>query len=386
MTLLADRIRRLELDLSPGVMYQGNLPVLLGKALDELESISEEAIRNKNYQALGLLDRISVKLSSRTLPLIDKHPELVHRVVSICKVEAYEATDLLIRFHNEGTVDENGGLIDCLINNIIKNETFHSIANPRIAKDLLAEFMLYSHRISSIIKLCNAIAYCNTRVLPGASFVLAAISTVEKITCREDHESRLLAKAKTNIIDKKPMIEVVDNWLKAAETDIAESIRSGEPSEWTSMSAIDVAESRELPLIAANLYTRMDTLPLPELTTLAEKSGFFTDRSHVDAVLAAYQTPSDPARLPVIAYCLMHKDMLPDSIFSGDFPTHFANAALLMGSGSLHPVHGKAILARFVDHLKPEHDISILTKTKLHKDLMGFRKYRGMLLEHDIGM
>lgn len=386
MSILTEQIRLLGNDLNPSVMYQGDLPSLIEAALDKYQQISEDAIRVRNLKALTNLDALAPKFIERAIPMIDIHPHTLTRAVSICRILPEQLRELLTHIHNRGISSANHKLIDALVDNIITNESYYDIANARIARHLICDLMQFTDRPDPVIRLCATVAACNTKYVAGAGLMLSAIASIEKLSNQVIEESRRNPSITPEIGEKQPLINAVLSWIKASEPEIAKSIREGAPSEWTPFSAIEFAETKELPLLAAHLLTRTDGLFLPKLSILAKESGFLTDQAHIDKVLETHRQPNDPNRLAVIAYCLMHKDMLPDSIFQGDFPSQFANAALLMGDSPLHPVHGKAILSRLVEHLTPAHDISLLMKSHLHAELTNIRKYRGMMLELDLGM
>lgn len=385
MIPLAERLRVLELQMSPHSMLNADKAALLQDGLDSLAEIASEALTRKNYYALGHIGSLSSKMASRCITLVTSMPDLVLRALKECKVEAEDATDLIIRLHNDGSADKHPELIDALIDNIIGHETFFSIAKPRVSKDLIEDFIRYTPRPGPVIRLCTAVAHSNTKDVAGASFVLTALASVEKLNEQDVEEAKRWPGQTSGYADRSIVISAVNNWLKSAEASIAESIHAGSPGEWTSISSIEIAEAKELPLIAANLLTRLDMLAFPKLSALAS-SGFFTDRKQMDGVLQTHDANETGQRGSVIAYCLLYKDILPDEIFAGDYPSAFARAAGIMGEEPMHPVHGKAILQRLVDKLTPKDDISPLMKCRFHSELISFRKYRGMTLENELGM
>lgn len=386
MIPLTERLRILELETSPHSFLHGDRVTILNKGLDDLVDISNDAIRRRNYHALGRIDTLSSRIASRCISLLEKSPDLVMKAILICKVEPEDATDLIVRLHNNKSAEQHPDLIEALVSNIIGHETFFSSARPRVCKDLIEDFIRYTPLPGPAIRLCTAIAHTNTKDVSGASFVLSAIASAEKLSLQATEEARKWPGQTNGYQDKTSMLSAVDSWLRASEVSISESIRDGAPGEWVSILAAEVAAAKELPMIHANLLGRMDMLPFPKLSALAKDSGFFTDQRQMEAVIDAQDANDIAQRSSVIAYCLLYKDILPDSIFSGDFTSAFARAAGLMEKEPLHHVHGKSILERMVENLSPKDDISPLMKSSLHKELISFRKYRGMMIENELGI
>ena len=384
MMPLAERLRILELQMSPHSMLHGDKPSLIAEGLDNLEEITRDALSRRNFYALGRIETLSARIAARSISMVLSNPELVLRALHQCKVEAEDATDLIVRLHNSNALEKHPELVDALIDNIIRHETFFSIAKPRVSKDLIEDFIRYTPRPGPVVRLCEAVAHANTKDVAGASFVLSALASAEKLSAQAAEEASRCPGQTSGYADRSVVIAAVNNWLKSSEAGIAESICSGAPSEWTSLSSVEVAEAKELPLIAANLLTRLDMLPFPKMSALAA-AGFLTDRKHMDAVLQAHDANDTDQRGSVIAYCLLYKDILPEAIFTRDFVSAFARAADLMEGRPLHP-GAKAILERMVDKLTPADDISPLLKSGLHSELISFRKYRGMTLENELGM
>lgn len=386
MMPLAERLRILELQMSPHSMHGGDKPALLSGFIDQISDIVSVASERKSYQILGKIDELSAKLASRCITLIDSHPELVTRAIKNCRVEAEDAKELISTIYKLNAMARHHDLVDALVENIINYETYFSLARPQIARDLIESFIRYTDRPAPIIRLCSVIADTNTKDVAGAGFVVSALKSADRFNVQAVEEAIRFTGHVTGYVDRTRVIEAISHWVKASEVTIAESIKAGSPSEWASISAIEAAESMELPLIAANLLTRMDMFAYPKLAALAKDSGFHTDEKHIEKVLNTHDSSDTGQRASVIAYCLLYRDILPDSIFSGDYPAAFARAAGIMGEEPLHPVHGKALLERMVDKLRPDDDIWPLMKTRLHADLTSFRKYRGMTLENELGM
>lgn len=415
MKTLSDRLRLAEVKLTTQIIPRAADLEGLDLIMDELIDISIQAAAKRNFKLLGSMESVTRKLGINCLQFAEKAPWITKKYLNSFMVEADEVTGFLKDPYPGLKKSVQTELLEALIDNVLAHETFYSRAKPRVAQEILEALLKHTDRPSPLIRLCEAVAMSNTKDVAGANFVIMAIKNAisaqaqaqaeidaskaliqaihagdnDVMTTLDAESLGVLTKGQQALssphLAQSRVIQAALHWLKASEVNIAESIHDGEVCEWTNARSVSAAREFEVPLIAAHLSTRIDAFEYSELAEAAINLGIYTDSKH-GASMFEKTNFSINCCAGVLAYSLIHKDVLPASFPKGRQHEILEKAVELMDDDPINADFGQSVLERFFSAVPPFADMSKLSKSHIHRDLMKIKKYNGMRLENDMGL
>lgn len=412
MTPLIERCNHLQNRISTFSPSSIDANEKLEAMIEDAVSIYKSAISKQNFEALEILGKLNSRISSRVL----KNHKENNSLLSKCLCSIRFSWEDVREFLETPGASHSDDVIAGVFENLIKHETFYSPANPRIARDILQAGFQLLRDDKVILKLCESIGLSNTRDVSGITCLLHAIDDIKRenpstsTTISEntlsDTFSKVLHATKHGIAleraDLKKLFEIAEahgnrvatdskvydlvvDWIIRNESRIAYSVDSSPVCDWSNTKSIEVAEMLGAKLLAANMSRRIDEFSFDRFSKLAKDMGFFTDDKHL-AHLLGKSSVNERTVGELMAYSLTQGYPMPEKILAGNVVKTLEIAADAIGDERLHTESGRVLLEQIVNRLPHGCDLSKISKTSLHRELMTLRKYRGLSLENDMGM
>ncbi|MBI6882440.1 hypothetical protein [Pseudomonas putida] len=415
MTPLIERCNHLQNRISTFSPSSIDANEKLEAMIEDAVSIYSSAISKQNFEALEILGKLNSRISSRVL----KNHKENNILLSKCLGSIRFSWEDVREFLETPGASHSDDVIAGVFENLIKHETFYSPANPRIARDILQAGFQLLRDDKVILKLCESIGLSNTRDVSGITCLLHAVddikhensaspstSTTISENALRDTLSKVLHATKHGIAieraDLKKLFEIAEahgkpvatdskvydlvvDWIIRNESRIAYSVDSSPVCEWSNTKSIEVAEMLGAKILAANMSRRIDEFSFDRFSKLSKYMGFFTDDKHVTHLLGK-SSANERTVGELMAYSLTQGYPMSEKILSGNVMKSLEIAADAIGDERLHTQSGRVFLEQIVNRLPHGCDLSKISKTSLHDELMTIRKYRSLSLENDMGM
>lgn len=371
MSTLSRRLIAVELRIEHYALAQGELPEVFQGILDELKAIAERAAKSKNYEILGREASVAKRLAVRLMSRAALCPAQVIDYLQNFALDDEDRKDLFEAITSWDNQRFKGEIVDAMVDNLIRTEACYT----RNAESSLVNLIKHTERSGPIVRLLSVIAQSNTADQSGPCQILKAVKEISNLK----RLSNDFGEAVRNDLKRD-----VEEWLIQNDVAIGASIMDGEVNQWVSSYSIEHAEQLGLKSIAQALLMRQESFSFGDLSLLAQ-SGIYTDNKHLQGVLSVSATNTS-SRGAVVAYAMLYLDALPNGSLDGNIVRTLLTAAELLEGRTLTKDQGLPMLGEFVARMGSHDDVSLLMESSLHKALTSFSKYRGRMLENDLGM
>lgn len=240
----------------------------LSSYLDELIHLTDQAYARQDFHFLGNCIGITQKLNADCFRIIPERQDLAQRFVRHFRLSAAIFTPFLTSDYLTLPEEVAEPLLDAMVDNIIRHESYFDPERPRVAEQLLEALLSQARTIAAPMTLFRAIVLSNTEHFCGAGFCIRALDET-----KEDHsdEADFLDSLSRNVnlqgtvADTADFLKAIENlrssisktntisdgviaWVKDHQELVAASIKAGPVTDWINDATVKKAQSLSLPV------------------------------------------------------------------------------------------------------------------------------------------